>query len=100
MELTDTYTGCPGSFLFSCHDTNPRFGARRPSWAQPHSTLLRARDFGRLTGRVRTSQRRCFWLLPLRLLRTDRGITSVVSLLVTSPLLSGSLVVRALSINT
>ena len=37
------------------------------------------RAFGGLTRRARTSQRRCFWLLPFRLLRTKRGITSVVS---------------------
>jgi len=77
-----------GVLGLSCvHDTNPRFGARHGHSLTP---LFSVRDFGRLTGRVRTSQRRGFWLLPLRLLRTDRGITSVLSLLVTSPLLSGS----------
>ena len=83
------YPGCPGSFLFHTP------ALRRPvGTASLHSS---PRAFSTLTGRTRTSQRRCFWLLPLRLLRTERGTTSVVSLLVTSPLLSGSTVVRALS---
>jgi hypothetical protein len=87
MELTVLIRvhiqGVPGLISFS-RDTNPRFGARYGHSLTPLFSVL-GFGFGRLTGRARTFQRRSFWLLPLGLLRTDRGIASVGSL-VTSPL--------------